>query len=308
MDMLYPTGPRHRLLRRRYFPCITSGHHTAEKTSYSESIRRVQTLWNLASSESQTRLQRAFCDYIILLLYSTRWWKLLSHYCWQLAPLATLLPLSPTATMLSRLRPRLLTVPSRRVSIMAKFLTERNPESTAELSTPTRIGSSTDPPIDSSRTLWAPQSLEFTRCVLFHPEFEFPEWSFYLELASHPNRFRCFQLFLLTISLPYFARFVLFWIHLSLPIPCLQNVGREVLVVTLIATFAMLWNMLTGEYTDLVGEVHPGMLRGQYTPVLALPMNPFTLSSSFLGLLLVFRTNKAYQRWDEARKNWGMNM
>lgn len=87
-----------------------------------------------------------------------------------------------------------------------------------------------------------------------------------------------------------------------------KNVGREVLVVTLIATFAMLWNMLTGEYTDLVGGVHPGMLRGQYTPVLALPMNPFTLSSSFLGLLLVFRTNKAYQRWDEARKNWGMNM
>ena len=88
----------------------------------------------------------------------------------------------------------------------------------------------------------------------------------------------------------------------------LQNVGREVLVVTLIATFVMLWNMLTGEYTDLVGGVHPGILRGQYTPVLSLPMNPFTLSSSFLGLLLVFRTNKAYQRWDEARKNWGMNM
>ena len=87
-----------------------------------------------------------------------------------------------------------------------------------------------------------------------------------------------------------------------------KNVGREVLVVTLIATFVMLWNMLTGEYTDLVGTTHPGILRGQFTPVLALPMNPFTLSSSFLGLLLVFRTNKAYQRWDEARKNWGMNM
>ena len=25
-------------------------------------------------------------------------------------------------------------------------------------------------------------------------------------------------------------------------------------------------------------------------------------------LFIVFRTNKAYQRWDEARKNWGMNM
>ena len=94
----------------------------------------------------------------------------------------------------------------------------------------------------------------------------------------------------------------------TLPPQLQQNVTREVLAVTLIATFVMLWNMLTGEYTDLVGGVHPGILRGQYTPVLALPMNPFTLSSSFLGLLLVFRTNKAYQRWDEARKNWGMNM
>ncbi len=98
------------------------------------------------------------------------------------------------------------------------------------------------------------------------------------------------------------------WLLSTLSFHSLQNVGREVLVVTLIATFVMLWNMLTGEYTDLVGGVHPGILRGQYTPVLALPMNPFTLSSSFLGLLLVFRTNKAYQRWDEARKNWGMNM
>ena len=26
------------------------------------------------------------------------------------------------------------------------------------------------------------------------------------------------------------------------------------------------------------------------------------------GLLLVFRTNTSYQRWDEARKNWGMNI
>jgi predicted membrane chloride channel (bestrophin family) len=70
----------------------------------------------------------------------------------------------------------------------------------------------------------------------------------------------------------------------------------------------MLWNMLTAGYTDLTGIDHPPVLSSQYTPPLTLPMNPFTLSSSFLGLLLVFRTNKAYQRWDEARKNWGMNM
>lgn len=41
-------------------------------------------------------------------------------------------------------------------------------------------------------------------------------------------------------------------------------------------------------------------------PTLKLPMQPFTLSSPALGLLLVFRTNVSYQRWDEARKAWGV--
>jgi len=33
-----------------------------------------------------------------------------------------------------------------------------------------------------------------------------------------------------------------------------------------------------------------------------------TLTSPSLGLWLVFRTNTSYKRWDEARKNWGMNI
>jgi predicted membrane chloride channel (bestrophin family) len=32
---------------------------------------------------------------------------------------------------------------------------------------------------------------------------------------------------------------------------------------------------------------------------------PFGLTSFALSLLLVFRTNTSYQRWDEARKMWG---
>jgi hypothetical protein len=36
-----------------------------------------------------------------------------------------------------------------------------------------------------------------------------------------------------------------------------------------------------------------------------LPSQPFTWSSSSLGLLLVFRTNTAFKRWDEGRKAWG---
>jgi predicted membrane chloride channel (bestrophin family) len=36
-----------------------------------------------------------------------------------------------------------------------------------------------------------------------------------------------------------------------------------------------------------------------------LPLQPFTLSSPALGLLLVFRTNGAFQRFFEARALWG---
>ena len=34
-------------------------------------------------------------------------------------------------------------------------------------------------------------------------------------------------------------------------------------------------------------------------------MTFFSLTGSSLGLLLVFRTNAAYARWDDARKQWG---
>eukprot|EP00193_Tetraselmis_chui_P011726 CAMPEP_0177786868 /NCGR_PEP_ID=MMETSP0491_2-20121128/21164_1 /TAXON_ID=63592 /ORGANISM="Tetraselmis chuii, Strain PLY429" /LENGTH=297 /DNA_ID=CAMNT_0019308131 /DNA_START=191 /DNA_END=1084 /DNA_ORIENTATION=+ len=37
-----------------------------------------------------------------------------------------------------------------------------------------------------------------------------------------------------------------------------------------------------------------------------LPMQPFTLTAGTLGLLLVFRTNASYGRWDESRKLWGL--
>jgi len=39
-------------------------------------------------------------------------------------------------------------------------------------------------------------------------------------------------------------------------------------------------------------------------PALSLPTLPFTLSSSALSLLLVFRTNSSYGRWTEARATW----
>lgn len=39
-------------------------------------------------------------------------------------------------------------------------------------------------------------------------------------------------------------------------------------------------------------------------PLLALPSLPFSLISPSLGLLLVFRTNTAYSRWNDARNYW----
>jgi ion channel-forming bestrophin family protein len=35
------------------------------------------------------------------------------------------------------------------------------------------------------------------------------------------------------------------------------------------------------------------------------PAAPFNLTSFALSLLLVFRTNTSYSRWNEARKIWG---
>ena len=33
---------------------------------------------------------------------------------------------------------------------------------------------------------------------------------------------------------------------------------------------------------------------------------PFTITGASLSLLLVFRTNTSYGRWDDARKMWGL--
>jgi putative membrane protein len=41
-------------------------------------------------------------------------------------------------------------------------------------------------------------------------------------------------------------------------------------------------------------------------PMLTLPMQPFSLTTSSLGLLLVFRTNASYTRWKEARLSWAV--
>jgi putative membrane protein len=87
-----------------------------------------------------------------------------------------------------------------------------------------------------------------------------------------------------------------------------KNLGREVGYTVAIATFICAYNALVGGYTDPFGGDHAAILGGPIFKQITLPLTAFTLTSPALGLLLVFRTNSSYKRWDEARKNWGMNI
>ncbi|KAL7572494.1 hypothetical protein ACA910_000320 [Epithemia clementina (nom. ined.)] len=87
-----------------------------------------------------------------------------------------------------------------------------------------------------------------------------------------------------------------------------KGIFKEVMIPVTIATFLVVFNSMVGEYTDLEGVKQMGALHDLGIPELSAPLTPFTLSSPSLGLLLVFRNNKSYKRWDEARKNWGMNI
>eukprot|EP00966_Prymnesium_polylepis_P332661 7388147-Prymnesium_polylepis.2 len=67
----------------------------------------------------------------------------------------------------------------------------------------------------------------------------------------------------------------------------------EVLTSMVVCAFVTLWNYV---------------LRTRFLPqlpLLMLPLHLFTLTAPALGLLLVFRTNTCYGRWDESRKTWG---
>jgi predicted membrane chloride channel (bestrophin family) len=85
-----------------------------------------------------------------------------------------------------------------------------------------------------------------------------------------------------------------------------KSLAKEVLATTAVATFLVVWNAVAGGYTDLEGVQHAAIMSA--LPMLVLPLTPFTLLSPSLGLLLVFRTNSSYGRWDEARKFWGLNI
>jgi len=73
------------------------------------------------------------------------------------------------------------------------------------------------------------------------------------------------------------------------------------------SVFVVVFNMLFYSYTDFAGVAHPGPLSFLDVNIgaLSLPALPFTILMPALSLLLVFRTNTAYFRWNEARTLWG---
>jgi hypothetical protein len=61
---------------------------------------------------------------------------------------------------------------------------------------------------------------------------------------------------------------------------------REVAIVTASAVMVCLFNGLVGDYQDLSGVQHAGLLAETGLPKVGLPLESFTLASSSLGLLL----------------------
>lgn len=76
----------------------------------------------------------------------------------------------------------------------------------------------------------------------------------------------------------------------------IRQLLRNAAVATLSAVVVVLWNAAAVQLPGRAAAV---------LPRLSLPMAPFTMSSSALSLLLVFRTNASYGRWNEARQTWG---
>jgi len=65
-----------------------------------------------------------------------------------------------------------------------------------------------------------------------------------------------------------------------------KNLAGEVILVTAIATFVVVYNAIVGGYTDLAGVAHAGIITSSLFPKLGLPLAAFTLTSPSLGLLL----------------------
>ena len=77
----------------------------------------------------------------------------------------------------------------------------------------------------------------------------------------------------------------------------LRGLGIPTMIVTVFSWMIVLHNVLVERF---------GLKIWPNWPLLSFPPLPFTLLSSALGLLLVFRTNVAYARWKDGRISWSM--
>jgi len=65
-----------------------------------------------------------------------------------------------------------------------------------------------------------------------------------------------------------------------------KNIGREVGTATAIAALVCFYNALVGGYTDFSEVEHGPVIANSWLTVAGLPLTPFSLSTSSLGLLL----------------------
>merc|ERR1719428_966646 len=84
-----------------------------------------------------------------------------------------------------------------------------------------------------------------------------------------------------------------------------RSLSTEILGVTGIAAAVVAINMLINGYDDLSMVHHAAPYPIPFLPDFSLPALPFQIAMPALSLLLVFRTNTAYFRWNEARTLWG---
>jgi len=87
-----------------------------------------------------------------------------------------------------------------------------------------------------------------------------------------------------------------------------QALKEQVFYVTAAAVFVVALNMIAVGYQDFGGVYHESNFifpPGTYHPRASIPAQPFTIAMPALSLLLVFRTNTGYARWNEARTLWG---
>jgi len=78
----------------------------------------------------------------------------------------------------------------------------------------------------------------------------------------------------------------------------------QLLVLTAFSTFIVFYNDIF--VNGIQGwDGHIAYVPTLHLFPLQLPLTPFILSTTALGLLLTFRTNVSYSRWNEARTAWG---